>query len=582
MAIGPSGTPWVERPLGVMSAHKLRARQMRRAFGAADAEGESALLARLAAVDLGLATGLSSFLQQVDESYEQHDRDLTLRTRSLELSSAELIRANDRLREETASQRLAMEALHASARHLMAETEVPLSVGFEGQAARLEDVAALIATLVRDRGRVEDRLKLVMDAVEDGMWDWDLFTGALYLSPRWKRMIGFEPDTLSDALEDWWGLIHPEDRERFDRRLSAHLAGEAQDFEVEYRLRRADGGWQWLLLRGKIVDYDEAGRARRLVGTHRDIAERKQWEAELLRAKEDAETANRAKSNFLANMSHEIRTPMNGAVGMADLLLDSPLDAEQTDCLLTMKASANSLLGIINDILDFSKIEAGRLELDEVEFSFAESVGETVKAQAYLAHQKGLELLYSISPAIPARMRGDPGRLGQVLLNLLGNALKFTHAGEVEVGCEVDSEDAEHIVVRSFVRDTGIGIPLDKHGEVFAVFSQADTSTTRRFGGTGLGLAITRRLVEMMGGRVWVESEPGKGSTFSFTLRFGRVEGAETAPQWAPPAGMELEAVRILVAATHPAARAWLGDALRSVHLAPSEAADGATARRRS
>ncbi|MGB3635393.1 MAG: PAS domain S-box protein [Rubrobacteraceae bacterium] len=336
----------------------------------------------------------------------------------------------------------------------------------------------------------------------------------------YQEMVGYSRDELvGKPIAE---LTHPDDISEDEGLNEELLGGEVDRYQREKRYVCKDGRAIWV--RPTITTVKDAEEQPLfLIGMVEDITERKRSQSELEKAKEAAESANRAKSEFLANMSHEIRTPMNGVIGMSDLLMDTNLDAEQREYVGTVRSSGETLLTLINDVLDFSKIEAEKVELENIIFDLRTSVEDTAVMLAERAHGKGLQIASLVDYDVPTALQGDPGRLRQILTNLLGNSIKFTEEGEVLLKAELSEETEEAAVVRFEIRDTGIGMDREQQEHLFESFVQADASTTRRYGGTGLGLAISKRLVELMGGEIWVESEPGGGSTFCFTARFEKI-----------------------------------------------------------
>ncbi|MFN4325532.1 MAG: PAS domain S-box protein [Azonexus sp.] len=405
---------------------------------------------------------------------------------------------------------------------------------------------SLVWTDITERKRVEEnlassqeRLEIAQSAAGVGFWGVDLDTGKTWWSTEAEKLYGLPPNSFSGTQEAWLSCIHPDDVDDVKLKVQQHMsAGDA--FEIEYRIVRPDGEIRWLTSRGRVVTHD--GKAVRVLGVNFDITERKVANEELARyrnhleelvaartrevaeARDAAEQANQAKSSFLANMSHEIRTPMNAIIGLTHILRHSATDRTQTEQLDKINSAAQHLLGIINDILDFSKIEAGKMKLEVGNFEVDRLVGNACGLIAERAQLKGLEVVSDIA-TLPPMLKGDAMRIGQILVNFLSNAVKFTEQGSIILHGSVVSEDANRIIVRFAVRDTGIGMTAEETGRLFQPFEQADISTTRKFGGTGLGLAISRRLVELMDGRIGVDSTPGKGSTFWIELPLDKVAG---------------------------------------------------------
>jgi PAS domain S-box-containing protein len=411
-----------------------------------------------------------------------------------------------------------------------------------------------------------------------GSWQRDLIDlddwarNPLRWSDEMFRLLGYNVGEVEASRANLDRVIHPEDRDRTRELMSAAIR-ERKPYSTDYRILLPNGTERNLYSQADIVYDEKTNRPSKMVGIVQDVTDRRRSEQELIAAKEAAEAGSRAKSEFLANMSHEIRTPLNGVMGMTDLALETDLTPEQREYLETVKLSADSLLTVINDILDFSKIEAGKVDLELDDFNLRESLEATLKTLALRADEKGLELLCEIAPSVPDVVRGDSNRLRQVVINLIGNAIKFTDQGEVALNIHVEAEEGDDRIIHFTVSDTGIGIPPEKQKLIFQPFSQADTSTTRKYGGTGLGLTISKRLVGLMDGNMWVESEVGRGTQFHFTARLKTSEKPIAVGTTASPE--TLRGVRVLIVDDNRTNRRILEGMLKRWDMKSTSVEDG-------
>jgi two-component system sensor histidine kinase/response regulator len=556
---------------------------------------------------------------------------------------------------------------------------VVLLVKLRGMSAALADARQRLAHDLK-------RLDLALAGADEALWDWNVAQNRTYYSERWARMLGFSPDEIGESVDVWDRLVHPSDLVAAREKLRAHMEGQCESYQAEFRMKTKDGGWRWIRARGKVVARAADGSPLRVAGTHLDITANKQseealareqnrlrtlidnlpdliyvkdlesrflvinhaqakvlrvtnpaealgktdfdffpqnmaarfradelkvletgeplvgWEEqaldangnltwllttkapirdadgkvvglvgmgrdimELRRAREAVEASARLKSQFLANVSHEIRTPMNGVTGMIQLALDTDLTSEQRLFLETAHHSARSLLILLNDILDFSKIEAGKLTLEAVEFRLEETMLDALRTLAVAAHRKGLDLNYSAASDVPGTLVGDPHRLKQVVMNLVGNAIKFTGTGEVTVSAGLLEVLPDGVLLEVAVKDTGIGIPPEKQKGIFEAFTQADGSTTRKYGGTGLGLSICSRLVSLMNGEISVAGAPGRGSTFRFTARLSAA--ADHGPPSPHPELATLRGRRVLIVDDNATNRRIVGSFTQAIGM---------------
>jgi PAS domain S-box-containing protein len=431
-------------------------------------------------------------------------------------------------------------------------------IGDDGLVEKFVSIRTDITARKRDQqvlAEMSDRMTLAIEGGSDGLWDWlDINTNAQWWSPSYYALMGYTPQELPASLASFSSILHPDHVELCSQAAADAIAGK-RDYDEEHLLMTKHHGYRWFRSRAKVFR-DANGNAVRMAGSSQDIHDRKLAEAQLKEAVARAEQASIAKSQFVANMSHEIRTPMNAILGMLKLLQNTDLTTRQLDYTAKTEGAARSLLGLLNDILDFSKVEAGKMTLDPRPFRVDRLMRDLSVILSANMGAKGIEVLFDVDPNLPKCLLGDDMRLQQVLINLGGNAIKFTSAGAVVLSLRVIESDAQSVLVRFAMKDSGIGIAPENQAHIFSGFSQAEASTTRRYGGTGLGLAISSRMVGLLGGTLAVDSVLGEGSTFHFQIRFPLAE-METATVTAdrPMPLPALEPLHVLIVDDNDVAR---------------------------
>jgi PAS domain S-box-containing protein len=392
----------------------------------------------------------------------------------------------------------------------------------QGEVVRMVGSHEDITEILKHEAALDDsrkRMDLTIQCAGLGVWDWDITSDEVLFGGKWAEMLGYDESEIKPHIESWALLVHPDDFAAANKILQAHFDGIVPVYSAEFRMLEKSGSWRWILGVGRVNAFNDDGKPLRILGVNIDIHERKMNEAALQEATAMAEAANRAKSEFLANMSHEIRTPLNAVLGFSSLMRTGNLEPQQRDFVDSIHTAGNALLYLINDLLDFSKIEAGKLELENIQFDFRQVCEEAFEMIAQKANEKRLDIASIVVPSLPECLIGDPGRIRQVLLNLLNNAIKFTEQGQVLMRVYSEAVVDHKVNIRLEVEDSGVGISDKVKKVLFSSFTQADASTTRKFGGTGLGLSICKKLIEAMGGRIGVDSVEGKGALFWFELQ---------------------------------------------------------------